>query len=78
MMRGIRGGKGWEVEHRLSSLYWLFHDCPARHKDFMTATGCNTPILKLCKHRWIENVNVSERGLLLATCQTVHPDGRER
>ncbi|GAA6069266.1 uncharacterized protein LOC122136544 [Tachysurus ichikawai] len=31
----------------------------------MTATVCKTPMLKLCKHRWIENVNVSERGLLL-------------
>ncbi|XP_058260502.1 uncharacterized protein LOC131362505 [Hemibagrus wyckioides] len=56
---------GWEVEHGLSSLYWLFHDCPARHEDFMTATGCNTPMLKFCKHRWIENIKVSERGLLL-------------
>ncbi|XP_072564149.1 uncharacterized protein [Paramormyrops kingsleyae] len=56
---------GWEVEHGLSSLYWLFHDCPARHEDFVTATGCDTPMLKFCKHRWIENVNVSERGLLL-------------
>lgn len=49
----------------LSSLYWLFRDCPARHEDFMTATGCHTPMLKFCKHRWVENVSVSERALLL-------------
>ena len=55
----------WEVGHGLSSPYWLFQDCPAHHKDFMTATGCSAPRLKFCKHRWIENVSVSERGLLL-------------
>lgn len=42
---------GWEVEHALSSIYWLFHDCPARHEDFVTATGCST--------------NMPERGMLL-------------
>ncbi|KAK0151781.1 hypothetical protein N1851_006845 [Merluccius polli] len=56
---------GWEVEHALSSIYWLFHDCPARHEDFVTATGYSTNMLRFCKHRWIENVNVSERGMLL-------------
>lgn len=42
---------GWEVEQGLSSLYWLFHDCPACHEDFMTATVCKTPMLKFCKHQ---------------------------
>lgn len=56
---------GWEVEHTLSSIYWLFHNCPARHEDFVAATGCSTNMLRFCNHRWIENVNVSERGILL-------------
>lgn len=52
---------GWEIEHGLSSLFWLFHDSPARHEDFVKATGCNTAMRKFCKHRWVENANVSER-----------------
>ncbi|KAJ4930980.1 hypothetical protein JOQ06_025281 [Pogonophryne albipinna] len=54
---------GWDIEHILSSLYWLFHDCPARREDFVTATGCNTVMLKFCRVRWIENVTVSDRAL---------------
>ncbi|KAE8278809.1 hypothetical protein D5F01_LYC22384 [Larimichthys crocea] len=56
---------GWDIEHTLSSLYWLFHDCPARHEDFVTATGCSTVMLKFCKHRWLENVTVTDRALKL-------------
>ncbi|KAJ8333481.1 hypothetical protein SKAU_G00414890 [Synaphobranchus kaupii] len=55
----------WDIEHTLSSLYWLFHNCPARHEDFVTATGCSTVMLKFCGHRWIENVSVSDRALKL-------------
>lgn len=56
---------GWDIEHTLSSLYWLFHDCPARHEDFVTATGCSIAMLKFCRHRWLENVSVSDRALKL-------------
>lgn len=56
---------GWDIEHTLSCLYWLFHDCPARHEDFVTATGCSTAMLKFCKHRWLENVTVTDRALKL-------------
>ncbi|XP_019127348.1 uncharacterized protein LOC109141461 [Larimichthys crocea] len=41
------------------------HDCPARHEDFVTATGCSTVMLKFCKHRWLENVTVTDRALKL-------------
>ncbi|CAL9702284.1 unnamed protein product [Knipowitschia caucasica] len=56
---------GWDVEHSLLCLYWLFHDAPARHEDFINATGCSIAMLKFCKHRWLENVTVSERALKL-------------
>lgn len=56
---------GWDVEHSLLCLYWLFHDAPARHEDFMNATGCTVLMLKFCKHRWLENVTVSQRALKL-------------
>lgn len=64
----FRGGckaTGWDIEYGLSCVYWLFHDSPARYEDFLTATGCRKPMLKFCKHRWVENVNVAERGLEL-------------
>ncbi|CAM4672851.1 unnamed protein product [Leuciscus chuanchicus] len=64
----FRGGckaTGWDIEHGLSCLYWLFHDSPARHEDFVTATGCSTSMLKFCKHRWVENLSVAERGMQL-------------
>lgn len=50
-----------EVENGLN---WLFHDCPAHHKDFMTATDGRTSTLKFCKHQWIENLG-QKAGLLL-------------
>lgn len=56
---------GWDIEHTLLCLYWLFHDAPARHEDFVNATGCSIKMLKFCKHRWLENVAVSERALTL-------------
>lgn len=37
---------GWEVEHRLSGLYWLFGDGPAPHEDFVKATGCDITMLR--------------------------------
>ncbi|XDV39420.1 hypothetical protein PO909_008670 [Leuciscus waleckii] len=33
--------------------------------DFVTATGCSTSMLKFCKHRWVENLSVAERGMQL-------------
>ncbi|KAJ8273428.1 hypothetical protein GJAV_G00101510 [Gymnothorax javanicus] len=51
---------GWDIEHKLSSLCWLFRDGPARHEDFVTAAGCSTGMLKFCKHCRLENVSVSD------------------
>lgn len=59
---------GWDIEHTLLSLYWLFHDAPARHEDFVKATGCGITMLKFCRHRWLENVSVSDRALKLWPC----------
>lgn len=56
---------GWDVEHTLSSMYWLFKNSPARKEDFIKLTGCDIPMLKFCQHRWVENVKVCERGLML-------------
>ncbi|KAL2087970.1 hypothetical protein ACEWY4_016798 [Coilia grayii] len=69
---------GWDIEHTLSSLYWLFHDCPARHEDFVTATGCSTVMLKFCKHRWLENVTVTGRALKLWPRPDLRREGTSR
>ena len=56
---------GWEIEHSLSSLYWLFKDSPARREDFIhvNASACEVFPKKFCSHRWVENVPVVERAL---------------
>lgn len=56
---------GWELDHFLNSLYWLFKDTPARREDFTKVTGCTSFPFKVCSHRWIENVPVCERALSL-------------
>ena len=59
---------GWAVDSVLSSLYYLFKDSPARREDFCkivsTTDSCHMP-LKYVKHRWLENVPVCERTILI-------------
>lgn len=45
---------GWEIEEKLSSIYWLLKDCPARRHDFVNI-----------KCRWLENVSVMEHALVI-------------
>lgn len=66
MHNAFRGGAkatGWEVDHTLNSMYWLFKDSPSRREDFTKVTGSNTFAFKFCQHRWIENVDVCDRAL---------------
>ena len=56
---------GWEVSSLLSSLYYLFKDSPARREDYQKATHSSTMPLKFVSHRWMENVPVCERALLI-------------
>jgi len=30
---------GWNIDHFLCSLYWLFHDNPAKREDFSKVKG---------------------------------------
>jgi hypothetical protein len=53
------------IDSLLSSLWWLLHDTPARREDFkkiIKDVNVRFP-LKLCAHRWAENVNVIRRAL---------------
>ena len=53
----------WPIQKLLVSLYMLFKDTPARREDYVTATGSHKFALKLCPHRWAENVRVAERAI---------------
>lgn len=55
----------WGLDCLLSSLNALFEDAPARREDFSAVTGQHTFPLKFVAHRWLENVPVIERALLV-------------
>ena len=52
---------GWQLDRLFSNLDWLFQDSPARRDDYTKVTGSSLFALKFCKHRWLENVLVTER-----------------
>ena len=53
----------WKVEGVLRSLWYLFHDSPARRDDFKQVTGTTVFPLQFCATRWIEDSRVAERAL---------------
>lgn len=55
----------WGLDCLLSSLSTLFEDAPARREDFSSVTGQCTFPLKFVAHRWLENVPVIERALVV-------------
>ena len=54
-----------ELESLFSSVYWLFKDSPARRDDFEKITGSSCFPIKFCKHRWLANLPVAQRFLLV-------------
>ena len=58
-------GTGWQVSSFLSSLYYLFKDAPARREDFISISGSPLMPLKFVSYRWLENVTVCQRALML-------------
>lgn len=55
----------WGVVEFLRALYYVFKDAPARRADFTKVTGSTTFPLKFCAVRWVENVAVATRALLM-------------
>lgn len=53
----------WDIQHTLE---------PVHHQNFIGATGCSTVMLKFCRHRWLENVSVSNRALKLWSYVQIH------
>ncbi len=56
---------GWDVPAFLSAIYNLLKDAPARREDFINTTSIGILPLKFTSHRWLENVSVCERAILL-------------
>ena len=53
--------KSWQIDQFLTSLYFLFHDTPARREDYEAALGegqSGKYPMKHCNHRWLENQSV--------------------
>lgn len=50
---------------RFFPVYYLFKDAPARREDFVTISGSTLMPLKFVSHRWLENVPVCQRALML-------------
>ena len=56
---------GWKLDSLLRSLYYMFSDSPARREEYETLTGSSTWPLSFCGTRWLEDVLVAERALLV-------------
>ncbi|KAL3855228.1 hypothetical protein ACJMK2_014448 [Sinanodonta woodiana] len=54
---------GWDISHKLSALYMLWDDVPARRDDYESVTKQNVYPLPFCAHRWVENVKDCERAM---------------
>lgn len=59
---GVESSK-WGIGSILSSLWYLFHDSPARREDFILLTSAKLMPLKFCSHRWVENSIVLQRAI---------------
>ena len=42
---------GWNLSNTLHSLWQIFHDTPARRKDFIQITGNDLFLFQFCQHR---------------------------
>ncbi|XP_041949319.1 uncharacterized protein LOC121709785 [Alosa sapidissima] len=59
------GFNAWHMEKVLRALHTIFLNVPARREDFSNLTQSNTFALPFCGHRWVENLPVVERALLI-------------
>ena len=53
----------WKIDGFLRTLWYLFHDSPARREDFTTVTGSSVFPLKFSATRWVENEKVAQRPI---------------
>ena len=56
---------GWQMGKILRSLGYLFKDSPARREELNNITGCQEFPLLFCSTRWIEDIDVGERAIVI-------------
>jgi hypothetical protein len=54
---------GFDINHLLMSLFYLFNDSLAKRDDYMKVSGSSIFPLKFCAHRWLENGPVASRAI---------------
>ena len=55
----------WDISQFLKSIYYLFHESPARRGEYLAVVGEKKFPMKFCPTRWTENVKVVDRALEL-------------
>ena len=53
----------WKIEGLLRTLWYLFHNSPARWDDYTTVTGSTVFPMKFCTTQWVTDDRVAERAL---------------
>jgi len=56
---------GWNLDSLLRSLWYIFSDSPAKREDYQSITGSNVWPLRFCGTRWLEDIPVAERAILI-------------
>ena len=56
-------GFGWNLGNTLRSLWQIFHDTPARREEFIQIPGSDLFPFRICQHRWVEDIKVTEQAL---------------
>ncbi|KAL7393201.1 hypothetical protein ABVT39_007828 [Epinephelus coioides] len=55
----------WQLDKLLRAMHTLFHNVPTRREDYITVTKSSVFPLSFCAHRWVENLPVVERALVV-------------
>ncbi|XP_063766766.1 uncharacterized protein LOC134882763 isoform X2 [Eleginops maclovinus] len=59
------GFTAWLLDKLLRAMHILFNNVPARREDYVTVTKSSVFPLSFCAHRWVENLPVVERALVV-------------
>lgn len=56
---------GWSIQEFLICLYRLFKNSPTRRENYTAVTNSNLFPQKFCSIRWVENVQVAKRSVMM-------------
>ena len=58
---------GWHIDNLLKSMWCVFSDSPAKKDDYMKVSTTKKLPLSFCATRWVEDVPVAERAIVIWT-----------